>query len=883
MNKFWKNQKGAVTVMVTLLLIPALLISGTGVDLARVFTAKSEVQDANQLAANSLMTQYDAMLQDVYGLFAVASTDDELNAMVTDYVNICLYGDKDPAEMGSLQLFYGADATSTVKKTQNLGQIEVLRHQIEEYAKYRAPVVIADELLAWLKQFDKLQNDTEVIQDKTYIDEKIGDLQDTMNDLYEKIKEVNQCSSAETTIIKNVNTYLGYIKTQMQQILVVRNEYVEVYDSDEFYRDEMLEDCETKWGIYLNNISSIVDGHGVINTVSPGYENDEGEWVPAEQVHYKTLDKSLKKLLEESIDTLEEYETAINKMVSLCEQFDLEKEQLSQKLNELETKLNSGECSQELVNGMRADIEAYRALLTYDVSPMGYAVSEVDAGSEGQIAKMIYALSKDNFSYGSIGDDNQVNTKKSLSLSQLTGLDGIKSFRLDAEIANRTLKGDQKIDLNVLSYYATLPASQYEYHVYPTFYKFQDQKFSSTKNPEFYQVLKEVASETDSKKSDTAKDNISKLLAVIQEKLKGMNFIPQGAGYYGSRSKDAESSQLGQSGDWSDTDAAKDAVDDGMDQVKTLGSIVANVTDALVDKMLLVTYDSEMFSCYTDPTTSETLAAGSTKTDSEESAKVRISMSGIPINTQVNYFYQSELEYLYNGNAQSAEANLAAVAGTILVVRFVFNYISTFTVEEVRNTIATIRNACSVGGPIGTAIGIAVGELARFAFALGESVLDVVNLRNGEKVPLLKNQKTWCLSLTGLANMAEKAMESVSVESKENVSTDSTGLTYMDYLRIFLLLKSEKTLAERTKQLIQYNMTNIKNTVYAENTLIYGSEGNLSKQTLYKLSAAGTAYEISTTVEMRFLFLSMGVFQKGLDGVVPPATIDVTAVDYRGY
>ena len=81
-RKLFDNCKGAVTVMVTLLLIPAILISGTGVDLARIYTAKSVVQDANQLAANSVLASYDALLQDLYGLFGVLGGDAETDKYV---------------------------------------------------------------------------------------------------------------------------------------------------------------------------------------------------------------------------------------------------------------------------------------------------------------------------------------------------------------------------------------------------------------------------------------------------------------------------------------------------------------------------------------------------------------------------------------------------------------------------------------------------------------------------------------------------------------------------------------------------------------------------------------------------------------------------------
>ena len=71
MFSFFKNNRGSVTVFVTLLLIPSILVTGTAVDLSRIHTARSIVQDANQLAANSLLTQYEAMVQDIYGLYGI--------------------------------------------------------------------------------------------------------------------------------------------------------------------------------------------------------------------------------------------------------------------------------------------------------------------------------------------------------------------------------------------------------------------------------------------------------------------------------------------------------------------------------------------------------------------------------------------------------------------------------------------------------------------------------------------------------------------------------------------------------------------------------------------------------------------------------------------
>ena len=148
MRKFFRDCKGAVTVMVTLLLIPAILVSGTGVDIARIYAARSTLQDANQLAANSVLASYDALLQDLYGLFGVM--EENLEGIAEKYVDLAVVGeDWNERGIGTFQTFYGSVSTAgniTVVPNQNLENPDVLRRQIEEYSKFRAPAIIVSEL-----------------------------------------------------------------------------------------------------------------------------------------------------------------------------------------------------------------------------------------------------------------------------------------------------------------------------------------------------------------------------------------------------------------------------------------------------------------------------------------------------------------------------------------------------------------------------------------------------------------------------------------------------------------------------------------------------------------------------------------------------------------
>ena len=226
MRKFIGNTKGAVTVFITLLLIPAMLISGTAVDLARIHTARSIVQDANQLAANSVLTQYDALLHDLYGLFGVMADDPVLAEMINEYIEIAVFGgDWYDKGIGTLQLFYGCNlqpAELAPAPNKNLRNEDVLRRQIEDYMKFRGPVIIVKEFLDALSD-NKLKEDTKIIENKLDIDTSIADIYDLYKRLYDAIIDANKCNQAIGGIaggyFGTVSSTLTYIHQQFSDLL----------------------------------------------------------------------------------------------------------------------------------------------------------------------------------------------------------------------------------------------------------------------------------------------------------------------------------------------------------------------------------------------------------------------------------------------------------------------------------------------------------------------------------------------------------------------------------------------------------------------------------------------------------------------------------------
>jgi len=91
-------------------------------------------------------------------------------------------------------------------------------------------------------------------------------------------------------------------------------------------------------------------------------------------------------------------------------------------------------------------------------------------------------------------------------------------------------------------------------------------------------------------------------------------------------------------------------------------------------------------------------------------------------------------------------------------------------------------------------------------------------------------------------------------------------------------------LVNRTADLIEWNVTNYQQGFRADETKMNAFlEENRDNHKVFRMKNAATTVTIRTTVEMRMLFLSMPFAQKGVNGIIPPKTLPITATDFRGY
>lgn len=872
-KKFRSDSKGAVTVFVTLLLIPAILVTGTGVDAARVYSARSTLQNANQLAANSALASYDALLKDLYGLYAIMEDDEEFADLVDIYIKTAVFGEgEESASLGSLKLLDGSNleiGDPIPQAGQNLKNTEVLRRQIEEYSKFRAPIIAAQDILAIFDNFEKADKDAEIIEKKMSIDSRLEDITEQYKKIYDCINKVNTSGNLERACVSEVNGYFDKIEKAIKELVHIRDEYTMAVENGD--DDDMIADIEKHYSGQMENIRTLINGGRMNEGWVNGSYDDDGEFQDGYWMSTSTQEIGMDKAIENSVRDLEYIidnstgeADSLGELKRLCEDAQNAKSSLQRQVEELKYELtrNSSNYSEELVKGMtvpaegetRSVLQKYTDMLEYDLPPMADAMIELD---KPQIQAVINSLK--NAVYG----DGRV--ENSYSRDRI-GKWKTSDFPINFIVEQRLKDPEYQMDDPLMDAYNVVPK---DIVIQGGFILFQDQHFSDTKNPEFYNLLEELfkSGQEHKKQKENLESGMNDMMGQIQTVLKGLTFEPLGAYSINNpgfmQTVPAEPQQNITGGDWSGGSSAL------MGQMSSgLGVFQGMMNDAS-NKVLLVTYDSSMFSNYTSPD-------GIT-------VKAEETMTGIPLGTDVNYFFQSEMEYLYAGTKDARE-NLAAVAGMIFLVRFVMNYIASFTNPAVVHMVNAVETALAWAGPFA----VVAGELVRFVMVLGESVIDVARLRSGARVKLIKlKESDWKFSLAGLVDEATGIVEDLAPDaltgnSDDDRDDDGITLSYKNYLTLFLLMTDGDDLAARTADLITLNVSYYENSIGSLATR-QERESAMTGAELVDLTKAITGFSLTTSVDLRMLFLSMPVARKSIDGTIPPGQLHLTITDYRGY
>lgn len=156
-----------------------------------------------------------------------------------------------------------------------------------------------------------------------------------------------------------------------------------------------------------------------------------------------------------------------------------------------------------------------------------------------------------------------------------------------------------------------------------------------------------------------------------------------------------------------------------------------------------------------------------------------------------------ELEYILSGKQSDAE-NLEDTVQKIMLFRMAPNYayLQTDSAKkaEARALAASLCTLLAV-----PAAAEAVTQALLFAWAFGESIVDIRSLLAGNQVPLLKNAQSWQLGLQNLSGLKDR------IKNTEG-RNEQDGLSYGQYVQILLFLEDTEKVAVRSLELIEQNI-----------------------------------------------------------------------------
>ncbi|PAV28970.1 hypothetical protein CIL05_13395 [Virgibacillus profundi] len=207
MKKFFKADRGSVSVFAILLILPIFLMNALFIDTLRIISAERQVENAMDSALRSTMAQFNEKLANV-GLFGYAGDQAEASDDFEKYVEAQFYTGDDLSGTQNLVSPSIDSATASFDSSRNLVDLDIMEHQVLESMKYQAPAQIGKELYNLV---------TSGVRDVSNEDaEGVEDLSETYEEIFELVKKRNAKIDAA---IEDINKYITMMETELGTIV----------------------------------------------------------------------------------------------------------------------------------------------------------------------------------------------------------------------------------------------------------------------------------------------------------------------------------------------------------------------------------------------------------------------------------------------------------------------------------------------------------------------------------------------------------------------------------------------------------------------------------------------------------------------------------------
>ena len=337
-----RNGRGFITVFVTLIMVPVVVCTGTMVDAARLKLYSSQAAMAADAYGEVVLSEYDNLLKELYGLFSVTQNQEGLEAIeeFQKYTKYSFAPNGDNQKLDGFMPYENAKVEVSYEKVEgaSLSNNNVLMTQISDFMKFRVIEEIMGErnILETLDQFDNMSANMDVVNERNKITKNGSKALEKISEYFEKL----EC----------INDYPDYLEERTYYFEGYSSELKEILESDEY----------DKYVNYLKNKDSIDAAKSRVdnNQAKEGDKELAEQYVDADA--YKEEINNQLQSWEEGLNKtdkkikFEEAESRLNELNGIHRKLEDTLNNLEEQISTLENKLQN--CSEDFKEEIEEEI-----------------------------------------------------------------------------------------------------------------------------------------------------------------------------------------------------------------------------------------------------------------------------------------------------------------------------------------------------------------------------------------------------------------------------------------------------------------------------------------------------------------------------------------------
>ncbi|MCG8482129.1 MAG: DUF5702 domain-containing protein [Clostridia bacterium] len=177
------NNRGSVSIYLTLIFLSFIILAGVLVDAACINTGRVHIERAADIAVRSILSEYDRNLKNEYGLFATELTEEEMEEKISAYMNRMMRPSLGLEENQNNMDFYDFKLKGIQVNTDDLSlnNLKIFENQIVEYMRYRAVLGALGDFTKNVEQMEKAANGLILMEKAAVVYKALEDLDDVLN------------------------------------------------------------------------------------------------------------------------------------------------------------------------------------------------------------------------------------------------------------------------------------------------------------------------------------------------------------------------------------------------------------------------------------------------------------------------------------------------------------------------------------------------------------------------------------------------------------------------------------------------------------------------------------------------------------------------------